>query len=392
MRRLRTGLAALALLLFVGSNLLAQKGDGDRHERARERWESMGEEEQALYRKRFERLRELPPAEREVLLEEAADLERRKRELFDELSPESKRRLAELSPERRELILREYFDESERVRGLRLREQLPPEFLEKLESVPPGERRVLMRDYHRRLSSQAGERMLGTMRRELELSPERLRELSKLPENERRRAMLELKRESIREHVERRGLPPGISAEEWKELDGLPFDEFFLRWGHRREFDPERERSERGPRRAGPPFDRGGPPRGPGGSRPDRREERGPRFGPDHSRGERGRHIDELFRLAHPSLDDLLEFAELEPKERRAAVAGLVRERCLDYLKASPVLDPTELERLRVLPPDDFVREVRSLLGEARGGRWRGPEAGKPRAPSDRRPLRRESR
>jgi len=378
MRLLQKALMAAALLLMVGASLQAQESDSDRRAHARERWEALTPSEQAIYFERFERLRGLPPEERQALLDRAADLERRKRELFEELSAESKRRLAALSDERRELILREYFDECERVRGLRLREQLPPEFLERLESVPPGERRVLMREFHRELKERAGVRMLGTMRREMALSPERLSELSKLPENDRRRAMLELKRESIRERIELKGLPPGVSAEEWKELDALPFDEFFMRWGHRRE---GRIGEERHPGMRGPEGPRGGRDAGgPRGPRLQRRGDRHERFGPSKGPGMRGKLIDDLFRLAHPDLNDLLEHADVPPGQRRAAVTDQVRARVLKYLDANPGLQPEELERLRGLPAKDFVREIRSLLGEARGDRWSRSDAdGSPR-------------
>ena len=382
MRLLQKTLLATALMLTVGASLHAQESDSDRRAHARERWDAMTPTEQAIYRERFERLRGLPPEERRALVERAADLERRKRELFGELPQESKRRLDALPQERRELILREYFDACERVRGLRLREQLPPEFLERLESVPPEERRVLMREFHLEMKERAGERMLGTMRREMALSPEKLSELSKLPENDRRRAMLELKRESIRERIQLHGLPPGVSTEEWKELDALPFDEFFMRWGHRREgrFGEERRPGVRRPE-GSRDIREGGGTRGPGGMRPERRGDRQDRFGPSQGPGIRGRLIDELFRLSHPDLNDLLENADVPPEQRRAVVTDLIRARCLKYLDANPVLKPEELERLRALPPHEFVREIRSLLGEARGDRWSRSESDRPPRP-----------
>ena len=376
MKLLQKALLAAALLMVTGANPQAQESDHDRRAHARERWKAMTPSEQAIYYERFKQLRGLPPEERQALEDRAAELERRKLELFEELSLESKRRLAALPQERRELILREYFDECERVRGLRLRFQMPAEFLERLESVPPRERRVLMREFHREMKERAGERMLGTMRREMELSPEKLNELSKLPENDRRRAMLELKRQSIRDRIQLQGLPPGVSTDEWKELDALPFDEFFMRWGHRREGRMGEERRPGIRRPEGPPGIRdGGGPRGPGGQGPERKGDRHDRFGPSKGPGMRGKLIDDLFRLAHPDLDDLLDNADVPPEQRRGAVSDLVRARCLKYLDASPVLQPEELKRLRMLPAHDFVREIRSLLGAARGGRWSRSES-----------------
>ncbi len=371
MRGFRTFSAFLLLAGFFVGELQAQEPTGERRAHARERWESMSEQEQALFRERFDRLRKMPPNEREAMVERAAELERRKREQFEELSPELKRRLATLSDERREEILREFFSERERIRGMRMREHMPPEFLERIESLPPEERRVAMREFRHEMRESAGERMLGHIRRELEYDPEQMRELSELPDSERRRTMLELKREQIRGHVKTRGLPRGVSEEDWKELDALSFEEFFARWGHRRE-----GRFRSGDRDALPPRGEGHPPRpdrgprdihGPGAGR---REDRRPRFGGSARPIDEPKFIDEVFRLAHPSLEDLLEHAEVPARQRRLAVAETIRERCLEYLEANPVFEAAELERLRALSGSEFLGEIRSLLAHARGPRW----------------------
>ena len=382
MRAFRTILVALVLAsVFVGE-LQAQQSENDRRAHARERWESMSEREQSVFRERFDRLRGMSPEEREAMIERAAEIEKRKREQFEELSPESKRRLAALSEESRREILREYFDGRERIRGMRMREHMPPEFLERIESLSPEERRVAMREFHHEMRESAGKRMLGDMRRELEQDPERMRELSKLPENERRRAMLEMKRELIRAEVKSRGLPRGVTDEDWKELDALSFEEFFARWGHRR------EGRVRGAGRDGlPPRGQGRPPgadRGPRGIRgpgPGRHEDRRPRFGRGARPNDGAEFIDEVFRLAHPTLEDLLLHAEVSASERRAAVSATIRERCLKYLEANPVFEPAELERLRALPGSDFAGEIRSLLARVRGSRWERSESAKPRRP-----------
>ncbi|MFT5287453.1 MAG: hypothetical protein ACI8TQ_003639 [Planctomycetota bacterium] len=380
-------LITLVCISMLGSELRAQRGP-DRSSHIRERWDSMSESERALFKERMESLRKMSAEERQALKDRADQLEERRADEFERLDQEAKRRLATLDPERRDQLLREYFSDCERVRGVRLREQLPPDFLERMEGGHPDERRSMMRKFHKEMRGQASDRMLHHLRHEMDAPPEVLEQVADLPKHARRQAMLEFKRDHIRSRVAVEGPPPGVSQDEWAALDQLPLDEFFRSFGLRR--DEERRRGKGGPKRMGP--DGGPDPRGPEGGRGRfGRGPHGPRpeFGPPREDGEDAKAVSpelrELSRLAHPDFEDLLESMQLPNHERRAAVSALVRTRSLEFLDANDVIEAVELERLRALQPIDFVHEIRRFLGRSRGHQWTPSERGNGDKPRRRR-------
>ena len=368
----------LLLLGFFGGELSAQHDD-ERRAHIRDRWEAMSDDDRSTFKQRMDELRAMGDEERQALKAQAAQLEERKGKQLDKLGKKVKRQLSEMNPEQRDRLLREYFDECERERGVRLREQLPLEFLERLEGVRPHERPMLMREFREEMRGRASERMLFHMRHEMNAPPEVLEMVARLPMPERRQAMLEFKREDIRKRVELDGPPPGISEEEWKQLDLLPLEEFFMQFGLRRF---EGKRSD---------------PRGPRGVEPGRRPGRlgpGGRFGrfgrdPNGVRPRGGRPVSddqvsegdlqsnrELMRLIHPEIEDLVESWQLEPQERQESISSKMRERSLEFLEQHPIFEASEMERLRGLSSFEFVHELRSYLGRSRGRRWAPPERG----------------
>jgi hypothetical protein len=138
--------------------------EGAAPEGNRKRWEQLPPEQQKRIEKLYERLKELPPEKRKLLLERLratdpaarqAALERAKRDLdkdtierdmererrrfveaeLRKLPPEEQERLKKLSPEEKQRWVASKIDE----RRERLRSKLPPQLRERLEKLPPRE-------------------------------------------------------------------------------------------------------------------------------------------------------------------------------------------------------------------------------------------------------------
>ncbi len=313
----------------------------------RGRWNALDEEERALYRERFAKLAEMRGEERLQLEERAAELEQQIRELRDELPPDLQRRLRMLGSEKRNEIVREFFCERQRSRGVHVREQLPAELVEELETAPPAERPGILRRFHDDMRRRAVTRLLEDLPPESGVASEELERIESLAGRERMRAVLELERVQIRRRVEAHGPPPDLGETTWQELDRLPLEGFFRAWRDRR-----RSHRELGP---------GGPLGGIRAVQP-------PAPGPWTHRGHL---LDRLIELSRPSLEDLIDLAQLSERERRAGAEARARERCETFLDDYPFLPPGERSRLEELPDGEFLVEVRVFaarqLASARG-------------------------
>ncbi|MEW6073426.1 MAG: DUF3106 domain-containing protein [Planctomycetota bacterium] len=268
-------LLAVAGLLAVFATPAVGQNEARDLERNRARWENMSEEERAVMRERFEKLRQMRPEEREALREVARGL----RQLEDGLRKAPPRELEEWMrrhphPGDREREVRRYLREHAGEFGGPLRERIPPEVRARLEGASPAERALLAREHFR---ARCGGRdrsgvdhALRGLARELDLPEEGVERFLSLPPDEQLAKVLELRRRLVRRAVEKNGLPPGLSAEEWRGMESLPDHEFFFRL---RAFDSHLP----GPfPRSGRPGGWG--PRGEHGGRrdgPDRRDEPG---------------------------------------------------------------------------------------------------------------------
>lgn len=102
--------------------------------------------------------------------------------------------------------------------------------------------------------------------------------------------------------------------------------------------------------------------------------------------------VDQLVELSQPRLEDLIEFAELDPRSREEKAAGKVQARLIEYLEqadlgggdlgGSDLDENTALESLRSLPAHEFVEGMRLLcerisenLPQSKG---RGPRGHRP--------------
>lgn len=342
----------MALLAALAGDLRAQATE---REALLERWEAMDPELRDVFRRRFEEFARMSPEERRAAQERAVALERGVRELRDSLPPDLERRLRALPRDEREELLREFFCERARARGAEVRELLPPDLVRELEQAPPREREGLLREFQEEVRRSAGKRLLETLRSEGDLSPEEAERIEGLEGRERLRATLALRREQIRRRVGELGPPPDLGAETWSAWDALPLEEFFRSWSSRR-----RSYLGTGP---GDPL---------GGVR------QPPPLDPTSPWVHRGELLRRLGDLARPRLEDLLEHADLSPRERRDRVAGRIRERCLEHLGRFPLLPPEELERLSELEDQRFVEELRAHLGRRGDAPWAGAEGSGP--------------
>jgi hypothetical protein len=341
---------------------------GTRADEVRARWAAMGDAERAEFRHRLECLRNMRPEDRRFLEERARDLEARMASLTEQLPAETKQRLATLEPEKQREILDEYLTERERARGKRVRAHLPPEYMARLEAAPPEDRGPLLRALHEEMRERAGSRVIDFVCRKQDVPPDEVERLEGLSGRERMRAVLELKREHLRERVASDGPPPGVTADDWRRMNELPLEDFFERWGRRRSsregwLDPDAVQPGE--------FDRERPP-----------------LDPNSRWVHRGTLLDELAELARPTLDDLLDLAHLTGRERRDVVAGRIRARCVEFLGRHPLLPPSEVEDLSAYDDQRFVDEVRNVIGRLSAPRdsgrvrdaRRGPRSGVPGA------------
>lgn len=170
----------------------------------RERWKNLSPEKQKEIQKLFERLRELPPAERKKLLERLrlmSSVERRealerargsldplegdsrnlRRDLIrgqlETLPPEEKARLRQLSPEER----RKFVEEKLSERRKRILSSLPEGLREEAKKMPPQEQAEFLRRLRGEEIFSATFRDPGEAQKVRSLPPRRLRESLRVP-------------------------------------------------------------------------------------------------------------------------------------------------------------------------------------------------------------------
>ncbi len=329
---------------------------------ARARWEALSEDERRELQRRFEQFRQLDEPRRRELRERARRLDEIDRDLRRNLPPELERELDGLPPPERRQRVREWVHERLEERGRRIRGKLPRDTVERLERAPPGRRGALAEGLRREWRDRHAERVLDELVREGHLDPARAEELRALPPEQRLDGLLELRRERVVADVARRGLPPGVTEDEWARWSELPTRQFFERF-HRAAGPP--------PGRPGSPDGhRPGPPRAKWG--PDRRGG-APAVLPEHLRA---------WREVRGLLDARPPGGELEAPQRA---------RVLELLGELPDTSPEQVESLRALRGQDFERGVREL-GRAMFERRLGPpppDAGGDRGGAGRPPGRR---
>jgi hypothetical protein len=293
MRVLSTLTLALCLIAPAASGF-QERPDTGRLEELRRRWEAKSSEERELLRRRFEELKELPPADRDVLARRARRFEELRHTLREEATEEDRRRFDALPPHLAEERWRARAFEHSRETGRRFRDMLPPDVRTRLEEAPPGERRRVLEGVRSRERDHRSRRAIRELGHRLGLDRETVEGLEALPHEERMREVMRLKRRHIENRIAERGLPDDVDTAHWEELRRLPDDEFFRRgrhflFGERRGPRPPGPRGDdRWQDRQGPQPERFDRPPGRRGDRPsDRKGERGDERGRDRSRADR---------------------------------------------------------------------------------------------------------
>lgn len=337
MSRLPTRMATLVLtcvLATLGSHAV-QDASGDA---ALQRWERKSAADKELLAERFEKLRGLSPAERAALHERLRDLEQERRELAEELPAPERERLAELAPEDRRELLREHQLEERRRHGEEVRAGLRPEQEGWLQGLV-GERPRPLHTLRDDLRSRAGGRVLDHWKAAGDLTQAERAALEGADPREHLQTLLGIHRQRIEAVIARDGLPAGVSEEKWERARAEERPERFLK------------------RARGLGLDVLAPPP---------RPERGLSFPV----------MQELRAVLRPSLEDRVEAARFERKERRehldGVIAGRVRARLADA-EWVPELDRAELVGL-----DDrgLIDVLRERAGLGRGGRGEGHPKG----------------
>ena len=334
-------------------------------DQARARWESMGPEERAEIKRRFERLRGLDAEQRKELERRHSSLKAAERQALEAAPEQVRAELEALPPREREQVVRELGRDALAERGRMARGELPAEVRARLEGADPQERRAILDELKR---SNRGDRMFRVaekLERDLGLPEDKRSRLEGLPPKERERRLFELHARRLERKVERDGLPEWIDPKEWE------------RWGQLepREFHDRLDRRSREQGQGGV-LEAFGPRRGPGGRA----------GGPGGLGGPGGPGGPDLGKLMRPDPSWRLELRKLPHDERRAEIGRRVRERVLDHLRAQPeAVDPLELERLEQLEGEAFTEAVRELRGG--GPRPRGDGQPFPDAKRDPRAL-----
>jgi hypothetical protein len=387
LQRCLTGVMAVGVALACAGVAKAQDVDARRPapqepssvEAGRARWERMSPGERERIARLFEEYRGLPEADRERMRSHLERMAQVRRELEADIPDVLRAKLAQLEPEARRQVLREYLESAMGERTERLRAKLPPEFLQKLEGATPERRAELWSEQRAAWREQGAERALQFLGRQLQLSPEEVERIRTLPPPEKFAAIADLGRREM----ERRGPPPGVDPQEFRDWLRLPPRECMERMhGHgMRGFrgepgvrPPWEEREGRGEfggldRRGPPPGGR--PPEGrpegrPGepGHRPPDGERRPPRR---ESKLSREAQV-QFWRAQRPDKEWIVELAA-EPRDaRRQEVERRIRARVLELLRAQPGLDAAEVERLGSLQGREYGEALRNIVGDPSHG------------------------
>ena len=161
----------------------------------RARWFRKSAGERDLLRRRFEKLRELSPDERQVLIERARAWKRLEGELQASAPEDVRSEIEQLGPDRSRMRWRELMQQRSREMGRDRLERLPGHLRRRLEEASPMERRHILERF-RHEQDRRSRRAIYEMGSRAGLSAERIRALSELPLERRLEVLLELRRRS----------------------------------------------------------------------------------------------------------------------------------------------------------------------------------------------------
>ncbi|HIL50727.1 MAG TPA: hypothetical protein EYG30_00560 [Planctomycetes bacterium] len=315
-----------ARLLAARGTLMAQSGDS-----SRERWDSMSDKQRERLRARFERLQAMETSERDALEERAKRLRKIERRVVASLSAENRTRLMSEPPEKRSQLLRELVEAEMRDRGQRVMGKLPSHVRDWMDTASPEELRkrleLFKRDSREKTSLEAVERVA----QQLGFGPEEIARLQRLPIEERMQKVLELYQSLSKRQIKVSGLPQGITAQRWKELDQLSPRAYFA------EIMALRAEAELG--------------------RPARKQE--PVAGSRQELRQLGR---DIAREMRPRPTERLELRELSREDRHSELGRRSRERVMRLVHKRGGLSAQQIQVLKAMDTREFLRNARRIV------------------------------
>lgn len=343
---------------------------------ARERWNKLTPQERAALLERYRSFREFDPALQRELVDRARRVRESEQRITNTLGPDMREKLRALAPARQREIVRELVTGEARGKGLELRSLLPDEWAERLENASPADRPRVLDDFRRQHLNRLANIAIERLGKQLHLPPEEIeaRKSRSLSFEQRAANVLEMRKAVLAIDANENGLLPGVSADDWQELQALPAEQFYQRiQAYRAQRIAEQAAREargepRDPERAGgpPPGPRGAP--GPDGQRrspPDR-----PQFALEGLR--------QLRDVIRPDPRDLVKFMDLEPQDRARRSFEVRRDRCLEVLRAFDLAPPQRIDELRDMPEPAFHASMRRMLAPLHAAEHGLPPPGGP--------------
>lgn len=330
---------------------------------ARERWNKLTPQERAALLERYRSFREFDPAMQRELVDRARRVRESEQRITETLGPDMREKMRELDPARRREFVRELVTGEARGKGLELRSLMPDEWAQKLENASPSERPKVLDTFRRQHLNRLANMAIDRLGKRLNLSPEEIdaRKSRNLSFEQRAANVLEMRKAVQALDANENGLLPGMSADDWQELQALPPEQFYQRI---QAYRAQRIAEQAAREARGEPKDpelAGEPPPGPRGA-----------SGPPGSDGARrpppGRPLialeglRQLREVIRPDPRDLVKFIDLEPEDRARRSFELRRDRCLDVLRTFDLAPPQRIDELRDMPEPAFHANMRRML------------------------------
>jgi len=322
-----------------------------------ERWQKMTPEERAKLKERFDELRKMSPEEREALRARARELETERERLEEKLGPDMRERLRHLPPEERDRILREHQMDERRRAGETVREGLDPERADWVERMMGHDHPRPSHDLRRELRGKLEDRMIERWHDGGSLDAKERERLMALSPKARVDELLRIHRDRIVKAVDVSGLPEGVKLEKWQKLLAEPKPERFLKQARKLGLDCL----------APPPGDPGQPGAGRGPMPHEGKGNGRPPFSPA---------MHELGELLRPTFEDRMDAADKPEEERHVLIDGRVAKRLRERLADSTWLAELERLPLKGLGDGELIDKMRGFMRAQRG--QRGPEEREP--------------
>jgi hypothetical protein len=183
-----------------------------------ERWQRMTPEQRAKLQERFDELRKMTEGERAALRARARELEAERLRLEEKLGPDMRERLRHMPPAERDRILREHQLDERRRAGEVLREGLDSERSDWVDHLIGPDHPRPFHDLRRELRGKLEDRLVDQWQKSGGLDEKERARLKELPPHERMGELLSIHRDRIIAAVKKHGLPEGVLAEKWQKL------------------------------------------------------------------------------------------------------------------------------------------------------------------------------